>query len=160
MVVVAVAGGSGGLGLTIVQALKVQGKHDVLVLSRKVRWSSKLTSNISVAHFKQENTELGKRLGAPVVAVDYRNANSIESALKANNVDTVICTINSQGDLEPEQNLILAADRSPITRRIIPSIFAGFTYPLKSVSLRIRKGGQRLIPPQIPRQFPCCESQS
>ncbi|OQD69701.1 hypothetical protein PENPOL_c002G08549 [Penicillium polonicum] len=113
MVVVAVAGGSGGLGLTIVQALKVRGNHEVLILSRK------------------ENTELGKRLGALVVAVDYRSANSIESALKANNVDTVICTINSQGDLEPERNLILAADRSPITRRIIPSIFAGFTYPLK-----------------------------
>lgn len=37
MVVVAVAGGTSGLGLTIVQALKVQGKHEVLVLSRKVR---------------------------------------------------------------------------------------------------------------------------
>ncbi|KAJ5592598.1 hypothetical protein N7537_009502 [Penicillium hordei] len=113
MVVVAVAGGSSGLGLTIVQALTAQGKHEVLILSRK------------------ENTELGKRLGALVVAVDYRSAKSIESALEANNVDTVICTISSQGDLEPEQNLILAADRSPITRRIIPSIFAGFTYPVK-----------------------------
>lgn len=130
MVVVAVAGGSSGLGLTIVQALKVQGKHEVLVLSRKVRWS-KFTSKVSVAHYKQENTELGKRLGALVVAVDYRSANSIEAALEANNVDTVICTINSQDDLEPERNLILAADRSPVTKRIIPSIFAGFTYPIK-----------------------------
>lgn len=95
MVVVAVAGGSSGLGLTIVQALKVQGKHEVLILSRKVRRYSKFTSNISVAHYKQENTELGKRHGALVVAVDYRNAKSIESALETNNVETIICTINS-----------------------------------------------------------------
>ncbi|KGO66943.1 hypothetical protein PEX1_078190 [Penicillium expansum] len=113
MVVVAVAGGSSGLGLTIVEALKAQGKHEVLILSRR------------------ENTELGEKLGALIVAIDYRNAESIESALEANNIDTVICTINSQDDLEPERNLILAADKSRTTRRIIPSVFAGFTYPIK-----------------------------
>lgn len=36
MAVIAVAGGSNGLGLTIVEALKARGKHEVIILSRKV----------------------------------------------------------------------------------------------------------------------------
>lgn len=37
MVTVAVAGGTGSVGRTIVDALLLSGKHDVVVLSRKVR---------------------------------------------------------------------------------------------------------------------------
>jgi NAD(P)-dependent dehydrogenase (short-subunit alcohol dehydrogenase family) len=36
MVTVAVAGGTGGIGRTIVEELVRQGKHQVLILSRKV----------------------------------------------------------------------------------------------------------------------------
>jgi nucleoside-diphosphate-sugar epimerase len=36
MVVVAVAGGTGAVGRNIVEALVSQGKHEVIVLSRKV----------------------------------------------------------------------------------------------------------------------------
>jgi uncharacterized protein YbjT (DUF2867 family) len=37
MVVVAVAGGTGGLGRMTVEALVATGKHDVKILARKVR---------------------------------------------------------------------------------------------------------------------------
>jgi nucleoside-diphosphate-sugar epimerase len=33
---VAIAGGTGGLGRTLVDAIKARGKHEVLVLSRRV----------------------------------------------------------------------------------------------------------------------------
>jgi NAD dependent epimerase/dehydratase family enzyme len=36
MVVIAVVGGTGSVGRTIVDALKVDGKHDAIVLARKV----------------------------------------------------------------------------------------------------------------------------
>jgi len=36
MVVVAVAGGSGGLGRTLVEGIQARGTHEVVVLSRKV----------------------------------------------------------------------------------------------------------------------------
>lgn len=36
MVVVAIAGGSGGLGRTLVEGIQARGKHEVIVLSRKV----------------------------------------------------------------------------------------------------------------------------
>lgn len=36
MVTVAVAGGTGGIGRTIVETLVEQGKHKVVILSRKV----------------------------------------------------------------------------------------------------------------------------
>ncbi|KAH9216467.1 hypothetical protein DL95DRAFT_460057 [Leptodontidium sp. 2 PMI_412] len=113
MAVIAVAGGSNGLGLTIVEALKARGKHEIIILSRK------------------DNPGLEKRLETRFVAVNYKDVESVQSVLEANDVDTVICTINSSTDLEPERNLIRAADRSRITRRIIPSIFAGFPYPIK-----------------------------
>lgn len=37
MVVIAVAGGTGNVGRTIVEALVAVGKHDIVVLSRTVR---------------------------------------------------------------------------------------------------------------------------
>lgn len=37
MVTVAVAGGTGGIGRTLVEAILASGKHDVKVLSRTVR---------------------------------------------------------------------------------------------------------------------------
>lgn len=48
MVVVAVVGGTGNVGKTIVDALKKDGKYDVIVLSRKVgsRNQAKATHNL------------------------------------------------------------------------------------------------------------------
>lgn len=43
MVVVAVAGGTSGLGRSIVEDLINQGKHEVLILGRKVRYPAALS---------------------------------------------------------------------------------------------------------------------
>ena len=45
MVVVAVAGGTGNVGRTIVEALLAEGKHDVLILSRTVLAESRLRNH-------------------------------------------------------------------------------------------------------------------
>jgi uncharacterized protein YbjT (DUF2867 family) len=50
MVTVAVAGGTGGIGRTIVEELVRQGKHQVLILSRKVLILNAIFSQCSVAN--------------------------------------------------------------------------------------------------------------
>ncbi|OJJ74012.1 hypothetical protein ASPBRDRAFT_74217 [Aspergillus brasiliensis CBS 101740] len=110
---VAIAGGTKGLGLTIAEALVVQGKHDVVIFGRK------------------RTTDLDEKLPARLVIVDYDNIQNLTEALESNNVSDVICTVNSNGSSLSERNLIRAAENSSKTARYIPSIFAGFTYPIK-----------------------------
>ncbi|GKZ28557.1 hypothetical protein AbraIFM66950_009448 [Aspergillus brasiliensis] len=110
---VAIAGGTKGLGLTIAEALVVQGKHNVVIFGRK------------------RTTDLDEKLPARLVIVDYDNIHNLTEALESNNVSDVICTVNSNGSSISERNLIRAAENSSTTTRYIPSIFAGFTYPIK-----------------------------
>ncbi|KAG7426751.1 Oxidoreductase BOA1 [Fusarium oxysporum f. sp. raphani] len=103
---VAVAGGTGGLGRALVDAIKAHGKHEVLVLSRK------------------NTTGLEESLGARVVTVDYSNVDSLASILEERNIEIVISAVNNiSGDNHPEINLIRAADKSETTKRFIPSYF-------------------------------------
>ena len=64
-----------------------------------------------------------KELGVRLVATDYKNVAVLTKILEDNNVHTVISALvmmpNSGGPLE--LNLILAADASKTTRRMIPS---------------------------------------
>ncbi|KAB8236597.1 NmrA-like family protein [Aspergillus alliaceus] len=113
MAAVAVAGGTNGLGLTIVEALATHGGHDVVVLSRK------------------GGAELEKKLPARLIVVDYDNIEGLKDTLESNNIGTVICTINANGSSLPERNLVSAAEKSSATSRFIPSIFAGLEYPTK-----------------------------
>lgn len=46
MVVVAVAGGTGGLGRMLVDALLATGKHDVKILARKVGIQTSYTNSL------------------------------------------------------------------------------------------------------------------
>lgn len=59
MVKVAVAGGTGGLGCTIVEELLRQGKHDVVIISRNV------SCNLSV--YNSENPLGGSYLTRPTL---------------------------------------------------------------------------------------------
>ncbi|KAF9870624.1 hypothetical protein CkaCkLH20_11930 [Colletotrichum karsti] len=106
MAVIAVAGGTGNVGRTIVEAIVAAGKHDVKILARKA------------------NPELEKQVGASIIAVDYANIEATTKALEDNNVHTVISTINMMppsGEAPPEIELIRAADASKTTKRIISS---------------------------------------
>ncbi|KAF3360974.1 hypothetical protein VD0004_g8925 [Verticillium dahliae] len=108
MVVIAVAGGTGNVGRTIVQALVATGKHEVKILSRK----------------SKRNPELEKELGAAIIPVDYVDVAATTKVLEANNVHTVVSAITMMlpdGSVPPEEDLIRAADASKTTKRIISS---------------------------------------
>ncbi|KAF2735112.1 NAD(P)-binding protein, partial [Polyplosphaeria fusca] len=104
--IVAVAGGTGGLGRTIVDVLKTDPRYEVVVLGRK------------------STPELEQSLGARVLAADYTSIPSLTSLLETNGIHTLISTVNSLADTTPETNLITAASRSTPTKRIIPNAWS------------------------------------
>lgn len=61
--------------------------------------------------------------GAKVIAVDYTNTDDLAATLEANNIETVISTINAMDDVSAELSLIKAAEKSASTKRYIPSIW-------------------------------------
>ncbi|KAH6961727.1 hypothetical protein BKA56DRAFT_424379, partial [Ilyonectria sp. MPI-CAGE-AT-0026] len=107
MAIVAVAGGTGKVGRTLVEAIVAAGKHEVKVLARK------------------PNPECEAELGVPIIPVDYSNVEALTKVLEENNVHTVISaqtmlpTPGSGGPKEIE--LIRAADASKTTKRMISS---------------------------------------
>ncbi|OAL49202.1 NAD(P)-binding protein [Pyrenochaeta sp. DS3sAY3a] len=103
MAVIAVAGGAGKLGRTIVEAILKQGKHQVVILSR------------------QGSESKAKDIGAPVLGLDYSNVEAIRDVLQSNDIGTVISTLNTMGDAAPETALVKAADLSSTTKRFIPN---------------------------------------
>ncbi|EED13624.1 conserved hypothetical protein [Talaromyces stipitatus ATCC 10500] len=102
MVVVAVAGGSGNVGRTIVETLREIGKHEVIVLGRKA------ISNTANVKF---------------IVVDYGDVETITTALIQHNVHTVICTISVADEISSKSqiNLIKAAGQSSSVKRFIAS---------------------------------------
>ncbi|KAH7169814.1 uncharacterized protein B0J16DRAFT_312471 [Fusarium flagelliforme] len=108
MTVIAIAGGTGKLGRAIVEVLVEQGQHNVVVLARE--------QQIISHSFQTKDIE-----GAQVIPVDYTDAGKLTATLEANNIETVISTINSLGDISAELSLIQAADKSTCTKRYIPS---------------------------------------
>ncbi|KAL2793251.1 NAD(P)-binding protein [Aspergillus keveii] len=107
MVVVAVAGGTGGLGKTVVEQLRLHGSHHkCYVLGRKAP--------------QHPTFDL-----APFLEVDYGEVESLTKILEDHDIDTIISTINLETNAgsEAQLNLIAAASSSRVTRRIIPSEF-------------------------------------
>ncbi|OLN89233.1 Pinoresinol reductase 2-like protein 1 [Colletotrichum chlorophyti] len=103
---VAIAGGTGGLGRALAEAILARGTYQVLVLTRKVPENSPAVAGLRFA------------------AVNYYNVDSLASVLEENNISTVIFTVNNHpGNNEAEVNLIYAAERSTATKRFIPSYF-------------------------------------
>ncbi|KAI8712566.1 NmrA domain-containing protein [Fusarium sp. LHS14.1] len=102
---VAVAGGTGNLGRTIVEAIIADGKFQVVILAREA------------------NAEKEKQIGAKILPVNYSDVDGLTKVLEDNNIETVISTLNTMGATEPELNLIAAADRAKSTKRFVPSIW-------------------------------------
>lgn len=117
MVTVAVAGGSGDVGRTIVDALKESPKHKVIVLVRK------------------ESKAQG--LDVPVFAVDYGDVESLSSLLETNNVHTVISALSVRGPNEgaSEISLVKAAAKAGPTKRFIASEYGVLAPAEKSLQL-------------------------
>ncbi|GJE97671.1 NAD(P)-binding protein [Phanerochaete sordida] len=111
MVKVAVAGGTGGIGLHIVEAIVATGKHEVIVLSRR---ASHPTLDA---------------LGVRMIAVSYDDHAALTAALEG--VHTVICTIAGLDEasmVTPQLALLNAAKAAGVTR-FAPSEFAARAIP-------------------------------
>jgi uncharacterized protein YbjT (DUF2867 family) len=124
MGVVAVAGGTGNMGRTIVDALVASKKHKTVILSRKVGNPCIIFFTPTVSYHSQPNPDLERELGVPIIAVDYDNVKAVAEALEQNNVDTVISAIMMMpgpGGDPKEIQLIRAADLSKTTKRVISS---------------------------------------
>ncbi|PLB48916.1 NAD(P)-binding protein [Aspergillus steynii IBT 23096] len=118
MVNVAIAGGTGGVGKTIVEVMQAS-PHQAFILSRQ------LTSP------KQSSTSPDN-----TIAVDYNSIEEVASRLEKHNIHTVISAFAVEGDslAVSQRNLIQAADRSKTTKRFIPSGYA-IPYPAAAVEV-------------------------
>ncbi|KAB8259549.1 hypothetical protein BDV32DRAFT_124350 [Aspergillus pseudonomiae] len=108
MVIVAVAGGTGGVGRTIVEALVQQAKHQVILLTRGVPKSDPLLDQIRQ------------------VQVDYSDTTALVRILDHHEVHTIISAIGIISDETSQSQLALinAAAQSSATKRFIPSEYS------------------------------------
>ncbi|KAG9191604.1 hypothetical protein G6011_10338 [Alternaria panax] len=110
MVTVAVTGGTGGVGRTIVEELVRRGKHQVLILSRN---STKIPGLMSVR----------------VIEADYNDVASVKESLKKQNVEVVISALAlfTEESAKAQMNLIHATIDSGSVKRFMPSEY-GINY--------------------------------
>ncbi|KAF5227405.1 hypothetical protein FANTH_14778 [Fusarium anthophilum] len=113
MVTIAVAGGTGNVGRTLVEALKESPKHDVIVLARKA-------PDIEDS-------------AAPVIVVSYSDIDNLVKILEDHNVHTVVSAmmVLSPDASNAQVNLIQAAAKSASTQRFVTSEW-GARYPLSN----------------------------
>ncbi|KAH7354533.1 hypothetical protein B0T11DRAFT_230117 [Plectosphaerella cucumerina] len=111
MVNVAVLGGSGHVGKTMVEALKSDPGHSVIVFSRQVL---PLQSRSSLD------------IGVSFVVVDYNNVKSLKSLLEEHQINTVISClgVHDEAVAQIELSMINASDQSTTTKRFIHSNWA------------------------------------
>ncbi|KZL71540.1 NmraA like family protein [Colletotrichum tofieldiae] len=104
MAIIAVAGGSGSVGRTIVDGLVAHGGHNVFVLSRTKR--------------EPQN-------GVHYVAVNYGDVDETSKVLEENQIDTVISAMGvvTPSTNKAQINLVKAAQRSSSTRRFVVSAY-------------------------------------
>ncbi|RFU79992.1 nmra-like family [Trichoderma arundinaceum] len=104
MVKVAVAGGTGGLGRTIIDVLEASSEHDYIILSRESKENS-----------PQQN----------VVYADYSNVDSLTQLLDKHEIHTIISVllIKTPEQRDAQLNLIRAAEKSSSVKRFTPSEF-------------------------------------
>ncbi|KAB2574023.1 uncharacterized protein LTHEOB_12152 [Lasiodiplodia theobromae] len=115
MVKVAIAGGTGDLGRTIVEVMENHPHHQAIILSRKPKEP--------VA-------------GAPVLVVDYTDVAALTRTLEENGIHTVISALGYHGDslATAQLNLIRAAAASAPTKRFAPSAYA-VRYPRSACAM-------------------------
>ncbi|RKL12254.1 hypothetical protein BFJ68_g8010 [Fusarium oxysporum] len=106
MAIVAIAGGTGGVGKTIVEHLQHHGAHKLFILGRKAPAESTPES-------------------PTFLVVDYSSVEALTILLEDHKIDTVVSAINLETDAggQSQLSLIAAADKSQTTRRLIPSEF-------------------------------------
>jgi predicted dinucleotide-binding enzyme len=135
MVTVAVIGGTGSVGKTIVDAFLAEGTHEVITITRKVRVPPLISSPETCILINIQVPE-GKS-AAKVLAVDYTNVEQLTKTLEENNIHTVISTIvmYDPAAAQAERNFIAAADKSSCTKRFVASNWGNATPEDPYVSL-------------------------
>ncbi|KAH7121675.1 hypothetical protein EDB81DRAFT_700618 [Dactylonectria macrodidyma] len=105
MGIIAIAGGTGGIGRALVEAVVARGVHQVKVLGRKT------------------NDDLAKQLGVPILVADYTSVEQLTKLFEDEKIDTVLSTLSTmpQEGVPPEVNLVRAAQASKATKRFMPS---------------------------------------
>ncbi|KAI7759078.1 hypothetical protein LZL87_012817 [Fusarium oxysporum] len=121
--VVAVPGGRGNLGRTIVEAILDDGKFTPIILAREVGWPQSLDCGGEADMPLQEDAALSEKIGARIVAIDYSNVQALTKLLEDEKVEVVISTLNLVTGADPELSLIKAAEASRVTKRYIPAIW-------------------------------------
>ncbi|KAJ4317073.1 hypothetical protein N0V84_007526 [Fusarium piperis] len=103
---IAVAGGTGGVGRTIVDVLRDNPRYQAIILSRTIRD--------------------GVDLSAPVIAVDYDDVEALQAVLEKRDINTVISALALHiiGAGQAQINLIKAAEKSDPTKRFVTSTWA------------------------------------
>jgi aspartate-semialdehyde dehydrogenase len=126
MVNVAVAGGTGGVGQTIVEVLG-SSHHQAFVLSRKV--PSRLLRSLPLPVPDTKNQSQPSK-ETQTITVDYSDICSLITVLEIHKIHTVISAFSVEGDslAKSQKNLIEAAIRSKETKRFVPSGYA-IPYP-------------------------------
>ncbi|KAK1758549.1 oxidoreductase BOA1 [Echria macrotheca] len=135
---VAVAGGTGSLGRTMVDALNAAG-YDVVVLARKA------------------SPETAARIGVrAVLAADYSDVDGLVKVLEDNGVHTLISTNSTLETADDELNIMKAAERSSVTWRYIPSIWGVKStpefepyLPIMSIKLKIQSALPKIDPSRL-----------
>ncbi|KAH7230678.1 uncharacterized protein BKA55DRAFT_696595 [Fusarium redolens] len=109
MVVVAVAGGTGGIGSAIVDTLRQSPQHKMIILTRKIPATSQSSDTF--------------------VSVDYSDADSMAKVLHENKVHTIISALRvfDPASSEAESNLVKAAAQADSTKRFVASAW-GIAY--------------------------------
>ncbi|KJK74450.1 hypothetical protein H634G_10357 [Metarhizium anisopliae BRIP 53293] len=119
MVVVAVAGGTGGVGRTVLDAIAKSGQHQAIVLSR--------ITSVSTA------VDEPKRF-----AVDYNSVEQMKQILQENNVQVVVSALLlvDEAVAQSQINLIRAAAQSGTVTKFIPSeYYIDFHAPIPGADL-------------------------
>lgn len=140
MSVVAVAGGLGDMGRLITSAILETGKHEVYVLSRKVRKIHHRTVRI-VTKIKairklircQQTPSEAQSCISPLtgksydqfIMTDYSSKEELVKILESHNIQTVICAIalDFQAACDSQVTLIQASELASTVQRFIPSEF-------------------------------------
>ena len=142
MSVIAVAGGTGGLGRAIVDALVSEGKHTTFVLGREVYTpGNRYTDYISDYHLLQTSESKEKEIGNCILALNYGDIDTLVAVLETNKIEVVISTLNLMQGAGAEHALIQAAAKSSVTKRYIPSIW-GINYTEEYVTCLAHLGSR------------------
>lgn len=115
MVVVAVAGGSGGVGGTVLDAIAASVKHNRVFEDSE----SCLISSIQIDRTK--NSTIQAEITVPRhFAVDYTNLEQMKHTLQENNVEVVVSALLLENE-DAQNNLIRAAAESKTGTKFISS---------------------------------------